>query len=570
LSIFCGGWALDQAMQVCGFDDLNEYEVIDGLGQLASKSLILVDSQAAAHRYRMLETIRQYANEKLLESEEWEAVRNHHLDAYMNLAEQAEPHLRGPQQVEWLDRVEIEMDNLRAALEKALEVDQLKGLRILVGLFWLWHIRGYRVEAGQWLKQMRESLPSEPTTPEEQLLLSVAMTRQCELDFFSNIFLVDLAKKAHELADQLGEDGKQAKVLALHALGMVEHQTAYFEQGLALAEELGDKHMMAECLLRMATIKDERGKDKQYVERHLQLRDELGDLDGMMIGSFFMADYYFYVGDREEARHLIEKALHLAKRVRNRWGTHMGCYNLGLVLTNNRDYRKGFELLGEALNITEELGEPNFLVIVLNALAYAYEDQGDWETAIQYYDRGVHTAGEIGDVGQEFITRYHLAEAAWKHEKHDVSTRNYNWIVELGNRWEEGFFADMALYCQGKLAWMRGDTAAAGQCFRQALQKLLIRQQDVQVHQILESLAFLEVQKAALAARLHGALDRGQISYSTIFDFWEWCHTRYCREELLLPARNALGEAEYDRLYEEGKSLTLEQAVALALGESHD
>jgi predicted ATPase len=106
----------------------------------------------------MLETIRQYANEKLLDSDESAAARDRHLAAFDRLAMLAKPHLRSHQQVVWLDRLEVEIDNLRAALAWAVERDPLQGMRMASAIYWFWHIRGYRVEAEQWLHRLLDRL----------------------------------------------------------------------------------------------------------------------------------------------------------------------------------------------------------------------------------------------------------------------------------------------------------------------------------------------------------------------------------------------------------------------------
>jgi predicted ATPase len=95
--------------------------VLDLLTQLVNKSLVLVQDRDGQARYRMLETIRQYARDRLLGSGEQEQIRDRHLDFFCNLVEEAEPHLRGPEQVAWFNRLESEYDNLRAALEWSLE-----------------------------------------------------------------------------------------------------------------------------------------------------------------------------------------------------------------------------------------------------------------------------------------------------------------------------------------------------------------------------------------------------------------------------------------------------------------
>jgi predicted ATPase len=141
LSVFAGGWSLEAAQAVCG-DGLGEagevleaLDVLETLSQLTDKSLVEVEApmEAAEGRYRLLETIRQYARDKLLASGEAEWVRDRHLEYFVQFAEQAEPKLRGAEQLEWLERVEREHDNLRTALARALDSGKRENALRLAG-----------------------------------------------------------------------------------------------------------------------------------------------------------------------------------------------------------------------------------------------------------------------------------------------------------------------------------------------------------------------------------------------------------------------------------------------------
>jgi predicted ATPase len=152
LSVFAGGWSWEAAQAVCG-EGLGE-EVLDPLVRLADKSMVVVDEplEAAVGRYRLLETIRQYAREKLLEAGEAEAVRERHLEYFLRFAEEAEPRLRGAEQLVWLERVESEHDNLRTALAWALERGKRdRPLELAGALSYFWVLRGYVSGGYKWL-----------------------------------------------------------------------------------------------------------------------------------------------------------------------------------------------------------------------------------------------------------------------------------------------------------------------------------------------------------------------------------------------------------------------------------
>jgi hypothetical protein len=120
LSVFAGGWTLAAAEQVCAGEGVEDWAALDLLTSLADKSLLAVEQNDGHSRYRLLETVRQYARERLLESGGGEAIRVRHRDYFLTLAEEAEPKLLGSEQAEWLRRLEEEHDNLRSALEWSL------------------------------------------------------------------------------------------------------------------------------------------------------------------------------------------------------------------------------------------------------------------------------------------------------------------------------------------------------------------------------------------------------------------------------------------------------------------
>ena len=169
LSVFAGGWTLEAAEEVGSGDGIEPDEVLDLLTQLVNKSLVIVMEQSPSGetRYRLLETIRQYAREKLLEAGGGEVVRHRHLAYLVKLVEQAEPELYRSQQVRWSNRLEDEIDNLRMALEWALATNVESGLRIAAFPWRFWQARGYLQEMGEWLAQLwSATLPPTHSTPE--------------------------------------------------------------------------------------------------------------------------------------------------------------------------------------------------------------------------------------------------------------------------------------------------------------------------------------------------------------------------------------------------------------------
>src|SRR5919106_1681229 len=173
LAVFAGGFTVDGARAVGGGPD--DQDVLVRVGRLVDKSLVLVDHDDGQARYRLLETIRQYAHHRLREAGEAAATRDRHLDHFLALAEDAEPELVGPDQDAWVARLETEYDNLRVALDWALSSpDPQRGRRLAAALPRLWTLRGHAHEGIERLERAIALAPDDRTTLQGRLLLGAA------------------------------------------------------------------------------------------------------------------------------------------------------------------------------------------------------------------------------------------------------------------------------------------------------------------------------------------------------------------------------------------------------------
>ena len=177
LSVFTGGCTLDAAESVCSGNGVEKDEILNLIARLVDKSLLNFVEADGTARYEMLETIRQYAREKLIQSGEIEISRRRHLNFFMELAAQAAPELWRSKQREWMDRLEEEHDNLRAALEWSLCEEcgsdlLIMGMRIATAVSYFWMVRGYWSEAWDWMNDLlKASKSSETNTTEKAQLL---------------------------------------------------------------------------------------------------------------------------------------------------------------------------------------------------------------------------------------------------------------------------------------------------------------------------------------------------------------------------------------------------------------
>jgi non-specific serine/threonine protein kinase len=336
LSVFAGGWSFEAAQEVCG-DGLND-DVLDLLAHLANKSLVVVEGQieAAEGRYRLLETIRQYARDKLLASGESEQVRERHLDYFLRFAEEAEPRLRSAEQLEWLGRVETEHDNMRTALAWALESGRSEGgLRLAGALYYFWELRGYWSEGGKWLDEAlvlaekeghgkvavgETYLPTRARTPQRAKALygAARMRFGAQIDFAGSLAIVEESLRLwREIED------KWWMAVALEHVGfmlvMKDTQLAVsrLEEGVSLAREVEDRWPLAMCLVRLggALAVIDSASARHIREEGVGVARSVGDRSVLSQGLEGLAPLYWVEENLTAAASVAEEALEDARAI---------------------------------------------------------------------------------------------------------------------------------------------------------------------------------------------------------------------------------------------------------------
>jgi len=351
LAVFAGGWTLEAAESVAADGELDHYEVLETLGRLVDRSLVAVDppspGEEVATRYRLLETVRQYALERLEETGETSAVRGRHHTFYMEQAEQAEPELEGPAQLEWLDRLQREQDNLRAAL--AWSVDPETRLRLAGALWRYWYQRGPLAEGRAWLEgALARAADCSPAARAKACSGAGNLAAQ-QGDY-------DAARTLHEeslslrrqLEDRRGIAGSLNNLgIAARRQGDVAVAREYFTESLSINRELGDAARIAAALVNLWVIAYECGEDAAalpWLEESRAIYEELGDEWRLAIVLHNLGKTALRQENLEEAVWLFQSSLTLFRRLGDRSSSVLCLNGLAMVAAARRDFSSAARL----------------------------------------------------------------------------------------------------------------------------------------------------------------------------------------------------------------------------------
>jgi predicted ATPase/DNA-binding CsgD family transcriptional regulator len=372
LAVFAGGWTLEAAEAVCSGDGLAPDEILDLLSGLIAKSLVLTGDQTHEVRYRLLESIREYAAEKLRDAGEEAGLRQRHFDWFLALAERAETELAGPQQLARLRQLDAERDNLRAAL--AWSVERVgaeggeRGVRLAGSMYRYWAIRGFCLEGSRWLAELlprSESASCSATAARARVRALCAAGRLAitECDYgAAHLVLTESFAIARDHEDRLG------LATAAYGLGYLNRVSGnypaargYFGEAIRLFRALDDVAGVAETLVALGVVAYFQGDwtaASSLYEEGLAAFQALGHRQGVARSLNNLGEVALEQGDLATARRLEEESLTLASEIGDPKRVAFALAALGGVAAARGDAERAFRLGAAATSIREGLGEP--------------------------------------------------------------------------------------------------------------------------------------------------------------------------------------------------------------------
>jgi predicted ATPase len=350
LSVFAGGWTLESAEAVCGPGELGP-DVLDGLTSLVDQSLVLRTEPTAGHpRFSMLETIREFGQERLAEDGDLEQVRRRHAEHFLDLALAAEPHLTGADQGEWLDRCDLEQANLRAALRWAADAGQADRAQEAAGALWrFWQQRGHLTEGRRRLEELL-ALPSgrEPTPA-----------------------------RAKALAGAGGIAWWQEDIAAARR---------FYEEALAIERRLGDPARTADALYNQAFVVAAEGDFEgafRLFEESLELFRRAGDEAGAARADWMMAIRDLVAGRWDGPVAKAEEAVDTWRRTGERFRLGDGLVWLAVVYARAGRPADAQAAMAEARALFDDADSPLGMLSVLLGLSYLARWEERYQDAVR-------------------------------------------------------------------------------------------------------------------------------------------------------------------------------------------
>ena len=400
LSVFRDGWTAQTASEMCETRDAREW-----LRELRARSFILetIKSGMSEMRFAMLETLREYGAEKLT-SEEEKGTRSRHLACFLKVAETASEHLYGPDQGQWLERLEAEYANVRAALAWSLSTpEEAESALRMAGAFWsFFQVRGYIREGRSFVQAALAQGSKLPTPVRAQALNGAGALAQMQGDYTD-------ARASYAQSLEIWQLLKQEKGIAsaLNNLGLIaelqgdfQEAQRLYEQGLGIREKIKDKQGLAASYNNLGILMQMRrdyAQAREWYLRSLALKRELQQWQGAAATLNNLGNVAHALRDYNASRAYHEESLAIRQRLGEKQGIAGSLNNLGMVAEARGEYEEAQGLYERSLAIKQKLGDRQGVGMTLHNLGTLARLQGNLISADTYCRQSLRLHHEIGD-----------------------------------------------------------------------------------------------------------------------------------------------------------------------------
>jgi predicted ATPase/class 3 adenylate cyclase/DNA-binding CsgD family transcriptional regulator len=562
LAVCSGPFDLPAAEAVGAGPGLEVHQVLDQLALLVDKSLVVADDAGAEARYRLLETVRQYALERLQDSNEEDAVRRRHRDHYVAFATRAALEAQSPDHDLWDDRLEAELENLRSAFRWSLAVVEPEpAMQLAVSLYDLWFERGYVQEGSSWLDAALEASPDVDDRVRAEGLAAAAIVGGLMTDARAHV----RATEAVELARASGD-----KRLLARALNAAATAVTFFgalgaplsEEAVELSRETGDDFFMARPLggLGFSLLSSGRLEARAVAEEGLAVARRTGNAWAARFNATILGTAMTAQGELAAGQALLGDVAAQASAVGDRV-VHFGSKAFeGLSMALRGEYGGARRACEESIAVSEDMGLPILGALGRGCLGIAALAQGDVQAALTSLTQSVELIGGLPGIADLF--RPFLSEALLASGDIDGAQRVAEEATALAARADEPYFLGWAHLAAARVAFAVSDAREAED---RAHEGMGVDLEQGNVPAVIDTLELLACAAGAQesgdeATRLLGAAARLR-SDTGYRRFEVHDHAVGSLESAL---RCSSGDDRFDAAWQQGRALSMEEAVAYA------
>jgi len=434
LSVFSGGWSLAAAEEICSCDNIECFEVMDKHSNLLDKSLISTSESSGTIRFYMLESIRQYAKEKLNSDED---IRLRHFHFFSRYADQAKMRETLPDQNSWVKLLDTESDNIRSAIQWALENQTEDACGLVCNLIDYWDIKGYFKEAFQTSQKFLDSGNLSEMLSRANILFCAGLMAQ-------NMGMVSEAEKLtnegltifRELDNRTGI-GKCVNILGVASStdpGRGTETREYYEEAISIFRETDLKKDYAVALYNMSFVHIKEGEPEKALQLRMEALEIYRELNETHHTALIMSSLGVFELRRknyEKAKSYAEESLAVSNDLGDYYLTSINLVNLGNIYLEMNEYEKAKALLNESVEILRDCGYKSNLIVALMFLGNVSIKTGEYENAVKYYKESVLTGNETGNSYYLASNLYGLGSAYYELKDFETSLKYFAFVKKL-------------------------------------------------------------------------------------------------------------------------------------------
>ncbi|MCX6046281.1 MAG: tetratricopeptide repeat protein [Chloroflexi bacterium] len=396
LSVFAGGWIGEAAWSVGEV-------TLPILKTLVNQSLLKVATQADGEaRFHLLETIHAFAFEQLEQQGEDARLQDRHAAYFLGLALAAEAPMPGPEKKRWFDRLESELDNLRAAYKWLVAVDPAGALRLAGALKEFWYLRGYFNEGRQWLTQALAREPA-PSAARALALLAAGQLAQNQGDYTVALPLIEESIALYRQLDDLPGVAEALRECGwvVYNMHLPQRTIDLFEESLQLFRALDDKAKIANLLISVVYARGPQAMGyaqvDAYLSESLALLREVGQVDGIIYALHTQGTVAIEFGHYATAITLLTEGLTLARTFDTKHALATVLMGLGEAVRYQGDGQSAQQHFHEAYQLFQQFGDKDGVMITLHHLGQVEHDQGHEQAATAYFVQSLTLCQELGN-----------------------------------------------------------------------------------------------------------------------------------------------------------------------------